>query len=316
MQPLIDLDILLYEVSVQGQYVDEETGKVVMLPFDNIAPKFDQKIEEICAEVWATKPPILFMSHNKLIHNNEESRKAKQLKRVEKKLDRAETAEDKAELEQQAANLQPKKYNPNFREDVAKKKVYKGNRKSERPKHFLNLVEYARANYEVITAEGLEADDLLGIYQTKAEPLTTIICSRDKDLKIIEGMHYGWESGYQQAFPPTRVDKIGTLEINKRGTKVSGTGLKFFYSQVLTGDVTDNYPGCPRIGAVKAYNALANTNTEGEMFEAVLELYRKAYGEEHDYRAEMLEQARLAHMVTELDEDGLPVMWEMYDERT
>ena len=289
-----------------------------MRSFDYVAEKLDAKIKDICAAVWATEPPLLFLSYNKLLFKNDESKKAKKLKTVERRLDKSK-GKDKIALEEEAKELQPEKYDANFREAVAKKKVYKGNRKSEKPLHYLNLVEYMRGNYECVMAKGLEADDLLGVYQTKAEPLSTIICSRDKDLKIIQGMHYGWESGFQREIGPLQVDEIGHVELNKRRNKISGTGLKFFYSQVLTGDVTDNYPGLPSCGPVKAFDLLDNTNTEGEMFEAVLGAYRdtylKSHGEEHDYRAEMLEQCKLAWMVCELTDDEEIVNYVMFDER-
>lgn len=289
-----------------------------MRSFDYVAEKLDAKIKDICAAVWATEPPLLFLSYNKLLFKNDEKKKAKKLKTVERRLDKSK-GKDKVALEEEAKELQPEKYDANFREAVAKKKVYKGNRKSEKPLHYLNLVEYMRGNYECVMAKGLEADDLLGVYQTKAEPLSTIICSRDKDLKIIQGMHYGWESGFQREIGPMQVDELGHVELNKRRNKISGTGLKFFYSQVLTGDVTDNYPGLPSCGPVKAFDLLDNTNTEGEMFEAVLGAYRdtylKSHGEDHDYRAEMLEQCKLAWMVCELTDDEEIVNYVMFDER-
>ena len=302
-----------------------------MRSFDYVAEKLDAKIKDICAAVWATEPPLLFLSYNKLLFKNDEKKKAKKLKvaerkanklkvkQLEERLSEEECAAEQAWITNEIRNLQPEKYDANFREAVAKKKVYKGNRKSEKPLHYLNLVEYMRGNYECVMAKGLEADDLLGVYQTKAEPLSTIICSRDKDLKIIQGMHYGWESGFQREVGPLQVDEIGHVELNKRRNKISGTGLKFFYSQVLTGDVTDNYPGLPSCGPVRAYDLLVDTNTEGEMFEAVLGAYRDTYlksnGEEHDYRAEMLEQARLAWMVCELTDDEEIVNYVLFDER-
>lgn len=332
IKPLIDTDILLWEIGVQGQYVDEESGETRMLSFDVVAEKFEAKVKDICAAVWATEPPLMFMSYNKQIFKNDEAKKAKQLKRVEREanklkikqleeqLSEEECAAEMEHLSNEIDNLKPEKYNANFREAVAKKKVYKGNRKPDsKPLHYLNLVEYVKANYECVMAKGLEADDLLGVYQMRAEPLTTVICSRDKDLKIIPGMHYGWEAGFQREFGPVQVDEVGEISLNARRNKVSGSGLKFFYSQVLTGDVTDNYPGLPSCGPVKAFNTLSDTNTEGEMFEAVLGAYRETYtkldGEEHDYRAEMLEQCRLAYMIQELDEEDNIVPYIMFDER-
>ena len=200
----------------------------------------------------------------------------------------------------------------NFRDEVAETKGYKANRRPDRkPFHFNNLKAYAKAHYDVQWVDGLEADDLLAITQMEAEPLTTVICSRDKDLRMIPGMHFGWQCGLQQQFGPKPVDVIGELQLIN-GKKLVGTGLKFFYSQLITGDTTDNIPGLPRGGPTLAYRTLSDTTTEGEMFEAVRELYREKLGDEGDQR--MLEQGQLLWMVRELDEEGKPIMWRFPDE--
>lgn len=310
MKALIDLDILLYEVGSIGQYVDEETQEVVMKSFDVVSEAFDQKVLEIEGEVWATEDSLFFMTNNNQLHKAREKKKAKALKRAVKRQE---------ENPLDAVNnclidvYQPSKYSPNFRDEVAKKKVYKGNRKSSRPLHYDNLVAYVCATREVVCAIGCEADDLLAVHQVAAKPLTTVICSRDKDLKIVPGMHYGWACGKQKPFPFGEVKLNGTLEL-LGGKKLEGTGLKFFYSQVLTGDTTDNYPGLPRCGSIKAFKALEECNDEAEMFSVVRELYRASYGDD-DWHAEMNEQCQLAWMVCEQDEGGGLVHYVMYDER-
>ena len=310
MQPLFDLDILLYEVSSLGQFFNPDTEEIEMKSFDTVAEEFDKRVKEIEAEVWATKPSLFFMTENKQIYKVREKKKAKALKRANKRLEKNpldDVAKEQVEL------YQPSEYVPNFRDNVAKKKQYKGSRKSPRPLHYQNLVEYVCATREVILAEGCEADDLLAIYQMEAEPLTTVICSRDKDLKIIPGMHYGWACGKQPAFPFQQVTELGDLHLSGR-KKLSGTGLKFFYAQVLTGDKTDDYPGLPRCGDVKAFKALNECNDEVELFKAVSELYRAFYGDD-EWHAEMNEQAQLAWMVRERDEEGGLVHYVMYDKR-
>lgn len=321
MKCLIDCDILLYEVGVVGQYIDEETQEIVMKSFDVVSEAFDQKVLEIESECWSTEESLFFITNNKQLYKAEEKKKAKKLKRVTKRLE-ANPLDVCAKEAVEAA--QPSKYVPNFRDKVAVKKTYKGNRKTSRPLHYDNLVAYVRATREVITAEGCEADDLLAVWQVKAAPLTTIICSRDKDLKIVAGMHFGWACGYQPQYGPAQVTEIGEISLNARRTEIKGSGLKFFYSQILTGDKTDNYPGLPRCGAVKAFDALGECNDEGEMFEAVRGLYRASYTtceeeeqglKEHLWHREMNEQAQLAWMVCELDEEGGLVHYVMYDER-
>ena len=305
MTPLIDADVLRYEIGHSGEYWEQEEYEdglflnkldddgqpiKVIRNFEFVAKLFDQKIAEICAEVWSTEPPVLYLTNDRRMHKQAN----KQLKKEGKEL-----------LE----------YQPNFREAIAEKKVYKGNRKSEKPFHYDNLTAYIFANYQVKVAVGMEADDLMSIDQwarVKLGHLDTIICSRDKDLRITPGMHFGWPCGRQEQFGPARVTDIGDIEL-RGGKKIVGTGLKFFYSQVLTGDTVDNYGGLPRCGPVAAHKSLHDAETEVELFARVAELYEAKYGEE--WRKEMLEQCRLAWMVRELDEEGKPVMYEMYDER-
>jgi 5'-3' exonuclease len=88
-----------------------------------------------------------------------------------------------------------------------------------------------------------------------------------------------------------------------------GNGLRFFYSQLITGDTVDNIPGLPRGGPRLAFSTLDGLETEEEMFRAVEEAYKKKFPD--DYRERILEQARLLWMVRELDAEGKPVMWEL-----
>jgi hypothetical protein len=78
----------------------------------------------------------------------------------------------------------------------------------------------------------------------------TIICSRDKDVRQCPGWHYSWECGKQPSIGPIMVDELGHLVDKNAGKfnpltgkklplKVFGTGHKFFYYQMLTGDTVD-----------------------------------------------------------------------------
>lgn len=241
--------------------------------FDFVAEHIDSKIRNICASVQATEDPILYLTGK-----------------------------------------------GNFRIELAKSKPYKGKR-PERPYHYKNAMVYLESLGAVV-AEGLEADDLMAMEQT-ARPEETVICTRDKDLRQVPGWHYGWEHGLQPEFELQLVDEIGILNliekesiseagVVRRYKEVKGTGLKFFYAQLIIGDGVDNIPGLPRGGPALAYKLLADTNTEGEMFNAVREAYRKKLGDEADEY--LLEQARLLWMVRELDEEGKPVMWEFPNE--
>ena len=191
-----------------------------------------------------------------------------------------------------------------------------GRKPNSKPLHYDNITEYLLAKYECVMAEGLEADDLLSIHQRAAEPLTTIICSRDKDLRMVPGMHFGWECGKQAQFGPELVSELGRTKPIYRGktakgepklAEMKGTGMLFFCVQLITGDSVDSIPGLPGAGPRAAFDALTNVKTVDEAFLAVKELYIKKFGNE--WQEELLEQGRLLWMVEELDEAGKPVMW-------
>lgn len=165
----------------------------------------------------------------------------------------------------------------NFRYDIYPE--YKGNRPKERPRHLRALKGYLIEKYNAEVSDGCEADDLLGIEQCAANarrfweaPLMeegkkpryvsdTIICSIDKDLRMIPGKHYSFEirgtnNGKQWARPSElcTVEPLG--------------GLRHFYTQCLVGDSTDNVKGAAGIGKVKAARILADCRNESALFEA------------------------------------------------
>lgn len=277
MKCLIDADLLLWEAGFAGQLKDEETGELTMLSFENVQEVFDQKIREIEDECWANEPSVLyFTADEKLVKSVNKQRKR----------------DGKDELE----------FEPNFRLGIAKAKPYK-DRKSVRPLHYYNLRAHALHAYECVVAVGLEADDRLAMDQD-IEGLTTIICSRDKDLRQVPGMQYSWECGAQPGWGPTKVEELGDISLPKPN-KLVGTGLKFFFAQAITGDPVDTIPGLPRGGPSMAYKALAPCETEEEMYNAVAKLYEAKIGEGwEDY---LEEQLALLWMVRELDEEGRPI---------
>ena len=78
--------------------------------------------------------------------------------------------------------------------------------------------------------------------------------------------------------------------------------------QTLTGDVTDNYKGCPGVGPKGAEKILAGLEVE-EMWPAVLEKFEKA----GLFKEEALVQSRIAHILhpSEYDVDTHEVrLWD------
>lgn len=266
MQPLIDADILRYEIGAVGQYTGDD-GNLVYRDWDWVATAFDDRIRDICEAVEATSPPILYLTGDRTLLKDE--------------------------------------YVPNFRELVAVGKVYKGTRKSEKPFHYRNLTAYIMARYETRIANGCEADDLICIDQySRLEQRDTIICTRDKDLRQCPGWHYGWECGKQPEFGPIEYDDFGEIALvkGKSGNKIVGGGEKFFFAQLLTGDSVDNIGGLKFTGPVKAYNLL-NEATDREACQSIV---REQYlSSNPDQGLQLLqEQSDLLWIVKELNEDG------------
>lgn len=188
----------------------------------------------------------------------------------------------------------------NFRNEVATTQKYK-ERGGDKPYHYKNIKAFLKGLYPFREMEGLEADDLLAMFQTDK----TIICSRDKDLRQVGGWHFGWELGMQPQFGPYFVEGYGHIEVDSKG-KLKGWGDKFFLAQCITGDRVDSIPGLPKKGPVAALKVLGHTNTYAEGLEAVREAYKPFGGDEY-----LLEQGRLLHMTRELTENGEPILWEI-----
>jgi DNA polymerase-1 len=151
----------------------------------------------------------------------------------------------------------------NFRKKIYPE--YKANRTAPKPRHLEDLRAWSVAELNAEVAdEDLEADDMLGIFQTD----DTIICSLDKDLLQIPGRHFSWEiNGKGWTRPDTFVEQT-ELE-----------GLRLFYEQCIKGDRSDNIKGIDGLGDKKAKILLEGANTEKEMLNRVL----NAYGNEEEF---------------------------------
>lgn len=187
-----------------------------------------------------------------------------------------------------------------FRYDLAKTKPYKANRKDNKPWHFDNLTSYLRHCLTSKEITYIEADDALAIDHVNDE--NTILCSRDKDLRQVPGWFYSWEIGAQPSYGPLKIDPIGGVELSENRLKLKGSGLSFFYGQVLTGDTVDNIPGLKGCGPVAAFEMLYEKEPDD-----MLEIVRQAYDDD-EY---LLEQGQLCWMVRRLHPDGKPVLWEI-----
>jgi DNA polymerase-1 len=155
----------------------------------------------------------------------------------------------------------------NFRKKIYPE--YKANRTAEKPKHLEALREYSLKELSAeLAPPTLEADDAMGIFQDKIDGQTTI-CSLDKDMLQVPGLHYQW------AFGTSKWQKD-----EKFITQTDLDGLRLFYEQCLKGDKADNVKGIAGLGEVKARKLLAHCISEQEMFDIV----RQAYSNDDEFK--------------------------------
>lgn len=126
-------------------------------------------------------------------------------------------------------------------------------------------------------------------------------------------MDYLWHYKYkrQDTFtrgPKKNLGKFKRVMVGKKKTeyiyKLKGTGLKFFYSQLLTGDAVDNYPGLPGFGYTKTFEILDDAKSEQDLVSHVKHLYKNYYGEA--WKKHLNEMGQLAWMQTKKEE-----LWEV-----
>lgn len=201
----------------------------------------------------------------------------------------------------------------NFRKGVDP--TYKASRsKTERPELLYKLKDWMASSFPFDRRRTLEADDVLGILATEPHQGTRIIVSADKDLQTIPGLLYR------------------PLGENPQVREITEAEADFYHLfQTLTGDATDNYPGCPGVGPVKAEAALRSLTgvlpvhreitrgaRKGEIvteyepaemdtpWDVVVSLFIKAGLTAQD----ALVQARLARILRASDYDGKrPILW-------
>lgn len=127
---------------------------------------------------------------------------------------------------------------------------YKANRKQPKPKFLPVCRQYLIDQWDATVTVGYEADDALGMGQTTE----SIICTIDKDLMMIPGLHYNFvKKEFHEVTEPQ--------------------AQRTFYTSMLVGDPADNIKGVPGIGKAKAPRILDGCETEEELCETVRSSY-------------------------------------------
>jgi hypothetical protein len=143
----------------------------------------------------------------------------------------------------------------NFRISVAVSVPYKGERTTEKPKHFLALRQHMM-DMGATVADNEEADDVV-VYQYLAEPEKFVMVHVDKDLDQAPGFHYN--------------------PVKKEFYEVSESeGIRAFYTQLLVGDRVDNIQCIKGIGPAKALKIISGSTEAYDLFESVYGAYTAA----------------------------------------
>ena len=108
----------------------------------------------------------------------------------------------------------------NYRYNIAKTRPYKGNRKQPKPGHYNDIREYLVREFNAIIVEDQEADDMIGIRSQELND--ALVCSSDKDLKMLPGVYFDMQSG--------KTTHINPVEAYYN-----------FCIQLITGDSTGQY---------------------------------------------------------------------------
>ncbi|MEQ2869335.1 hypothetical protein AAAV92_10810 [Selenomonas noxia] len=163
----------------------------------------------------------------------------------------------------------------NFRRHVLP--TYKAHRKGQKPLCYWRLVDWMQEEGTVYLRPSLEADDCIGILATlEKNKDKCIIISGDKDMRTLPGYHYDFLRDVYEYISEEEADRN-------------------FLTQTLTGDTTDGYSGCPKVGAVNAERIL----DEDCSWNAVV----KAYEKQHLTEEDALQQARVARILRACDYD-------------
>lgn len=156
--------------------------------------------------------------------------------------------------------------------------TYKSNRAAvAKPMALQQCRDRLVSKWDAVTRPTLEADDILGIWATKASTDTRIIVSIDKDMMQVPGQLYNPRHQAMVSITEEEADRFHLL-------------------QTLTGDTVDGYKGLPGCGPVKANKLL---DAFGASWATVVEAYETKGLTEDD----ALVQARVARICRASDYD-------------
>ena len=134
------------------------------------------------------------------------------------------------------------------------------------PNKWVKMVRQELMNMQVeyISDDRWEADDLIKDRAVELGFENCVICSLDKDLKQIPGVHFNYyrpilknpDGSYQKDENGFRkvADCVGLSVVTEEDADI------FFWTQMLTGDAGDGVKGIPKMGIVTASKVIRETS--------------------------------------------------------
>ncbi|APU00315.1 exonuclease [Ralstonia phage RS-PII-1] len=175
-------------------------------------------------------------------------------------------------------------------------KDYQGHRAGKKPKNWQAMRDYLEhseyATFKRAMWADREADDGIALASEQGD---IVIATRDKDMRMLPGIHVDWLNYTEVVVPRGAYEVIGDVD----GLVY---GHKWFWLQMLQGDTADNIPGLPKFygkqcGPATAEKALAGTTCNAEAFDVVSRAYHAHY--DKGWSDRMAEQACLLWLRTD-----------------
>jgi len=223
----VDRDNLPVDVKPEFSYPDMVAGRVAHIDAD-------------------------FMAYQAAADRKDELDGTKPRKTIPEKCDRASRGLDHLKrccgAERYIAHITPSGSDKGGRNAFAVTLPYQGNRADrDRPEHLDQVRAYIGTLPSMVHLDQ-EADD--GMAQANYQAIAagtqhlSVIVSKDKDLRMVPGLH--WDFDTETVITAPKFGKIW-IDDSKSSKTLKGWGTKFFWAQLLMGDVADNIKGLPAV---------------------------------------------------------------------
>ena len=209
--------------------------------------------------------------------------------------DRIETTRLRMGSESVVVHLSASGCTKAYRFNIATVKPYQGQRHKRKPRNWQFLREvlehYEGPSFRPKVWVTREADDGMAHCSRLSD---IAISTRDKDMRMLPGLHINWMTWELTTVPRGAFDVIGTDGLQY--------GLKWFYLQMLQGDTADNIPGLPLLfgqqcGDARALKYLAGVTNKEDAYDRVQTAYADHYGA--TWADALVEQAGLLWLRTD-----------------